>query len=494
MSARNVCSALAAPAILLMTAACVHAPDGMEDALPVAIPGEWTAGAGSMEAAVPGGAWWDSFGDPELSSLIAETLENNRDLRMAAARIDAAAAQARIAGADLLPSLGASATAARRRQNFIGFPSLGSPASGAASSAAPEVVSTTSTTLGVSLDAGWEPDLWGRIRSGTSAAAADLHAAGADYEAARLSLAGQVARTWFAIAESSRLLDLAERTVESFGRTVDQVRSRFARGLRPSLDLRLALTSLHTAEAALDQLRSQRAALVRQIEVLAGRYPEGGIERRPDLPPLPPAIPAGLPAELIGRRPDMAAAEQRLHAAGFRVTEARRSLYPRLTLTGRYGTQSERLGDLLDGDFTVWSLVAGLVQPLFQGGKLRAGVELADAREREALEGYVGAALNAYREVESALEAERILSGVESGYTAASEQALAARRLAEERYRAGLDGFLTVLGAQRRDIDAESRLISIRRLRLDTRVDLHLALGGGFGSGSIEIATGDGNS
>ena len=483
MNRRRSSSAPLLCLLIVSMTACVSPPVRKETSLPVTVPEHWTTS--DARPGDPGGEdssrWWKSFKDPGLDRLIAETLDNNRDLRAAAARIDAASAQARIAGADLYPSVSALANGNRRRQNFIGFPSFNRNGSSG------EVVSNTTTVLGVSLDTTWEIDLWGRIRAGTSAALAGLQASRAEFESARISLAGQVAKTWFVLSETDLQVDLTRRNVESFRKTVAQVRSRFSRGLRSSLDLRLALTNLHTAEGALEQVLAEKASIIRQIEVLAGRYPEGTLENRPELPPLPPPVPAGLPAELIARRPDLAAAERRLAAAGARVAEARRSLYPRLTLTGSTGRQSEEFADLLNGNFSVWSIVAGLTQPLFQGGRLRAGVELAGANEREAVELYVGAALTAYREVETALETERRLAVVERGFALASEQAAAARKLAEDRYRSGLDGFLTVLEAQRRDIDAEQRLIEIRRLRLDTRVDLHLALGGGFTLDTITL-------
>lgn len=474
-----------AACLLAAGVACVSAPGRTDASLPVTAPDQWAAaepGAAPAALSKGGPPWWTSFDDPALNDLIGEILASNHDLKAAATRIDAAAAQARIAGADLYPQASASARATRRKQNFIGFPSFGGGG---------KVLSTRTTIYGASLDTIWEVDLWGRLRAGEAAALADLQATAAEFQAARLSLAGQGAKAWFALSETDQRVDLARRTVESFQRTVDLVRDRFARGLRSSLDLRLALSNLHAAEAGLEQALQTMEALRRQVETLAGRYPQGSLDNRPALPPLPPPVPAGLPADLISRRPDLAAAERRLAASGARLAQARRALYPRLTLTGSFGTQSEKLSDLLDGDFSVWSLIAGLAQPLFQGGRLRAGVDLADARQREALELYAGTALNAYREVETALDAERRLALVEHGLAEASRQAAEARRLAEERYRSGLDDFLTVLEAQRRDIDAERRLIEVRRLRLDTRVDLHLALGGGFTRDTIEIATKD---
>jgi NodT family efflux transporter outer membrane factor (OMF) lipoprotein len=275
-------------------------------------------------------------------------------------------------------------------------------------------------------------------------------------------------------------MELAEETVASYRSTEEQVRSRYLGGLRSSLDLRLATTSVANAEALLEVRRSQYDRAIRQLEILLGRYPAARLAAGDDLLPVPPPVPAGLPAELLARRPDLVAAEHQLAAADFRVAQAQRALYPRLSLTGSGGTASEELRDLTDWDFRVWSLAVSLLQPIFQGGRLRAGVDLAEARSQEALERYAGALLRAFSEVESALASEGHLSGQLAALRLARGEAREAQRLAEERYRTGLEGFVTVLEAQRRALVAESELLRVRRLSLDARVDLHLSLGGGF--------------
>jgi NodT family efflux transporter outer membrane factor (OMF) lipoprotein len=191
-------------------------------------------------------------------------------------------------------------------------------------------------------------------------------------------------------------------------------------------------------------------------------------------------VPAGVPSELVARRPDLAAAEARLAAAGFEVAAARAALYPQVRLTGSAGRSSEELEDLLDNDFTVWSIAGNLLQPIFQGGRLRAGVDLARATFEEATALYAGQVLRAFREVETSLGADAFLAGQVAALEEAAGEAREAQELAEERYRSGLQDFLSVLEAQRRLYDAESRLLEVRRARIDARIDLILALGGGF--------------
>jgi outer membrane protein, multidrug efflux system len=440
---------------------------------PVPLPSQWTA-ADTLPGEVSG-SWWNSFGDTNLTAIVEEALARNRDLVVAAARLDVAMAEARIAGADLAPSLGAGFDAARAQRNFIGLPIPG---------AGSRVLTSRSTTYGLNLNLSWELDLWGRIRSARRAALAEVMASDADLAGARQSIAGQTAKAWLATVEAARQAELAGATVRSYRETADLVRRRYESGLRPPLDLRLALASVESAEALLAERRNALSRLSRQLEILLGRYPAAQVTSAASLPGVPRAIPAGLPAELLSRRPDLAAAADRLRAADHRIAQAKAALYPRIALTASDGTSSSELTDLLSTGFHVWSLAGNVAQPFFQGGRLRAGVKRAEAQARQAVAAHEGAVLRALGEVESALAAESFLAESESRLQQALEQSRAARLLAEERYRQGLENFTTVLEAQRRALDTETQLVTVRRLRLDTRVDLHLALGGGFEPGA----------
>ena len=273
---------------------------------------------------------------------------------------------------------------------------------------------------------------------------------------------------------------LSEATVGSFGASAERVQDRFESGVRPALDLRLALLNLSNARGQLTQRRQQLDASTRQLEVLLAQYAGGDIAPPPDLPEMPPAVPAGVPADLVGRRPDLVAAERQVAASDARLRVARRELLPTFSLTANTGTAADALRDLLNGNFAVWSFVGNVVAPLWQGGSLRAQVSRAEAQVAEMLASYVNTALTAYSEVETALAAEEYLAERVVHLRTSVEQARAAERLADERYRTGLDSYITVLDAQRSAFQAESELIAARRLRLENRVDLYLALGGGF--------------
>ena len=456
-------------AVCLLAAGCASAPPVKHPALDIELPEDWTTrDVTNGQLSV---TWWEDFGDGGLATAVDIALSQNYDLRAAAARLEQAAADARAADGDLQPTVQGTFNGSRRKQNFIGFPIPGGE---------DRVLSTVSTNYGISLDVSWEIDLWGRLRNTARAALADLQTSAADLRAAQLSIAGQTTKAWFTIAEAQQQVDLSQETVQSFRSSAEQVQGRFEAGIRPALDLRLALLNLSNAEAQLQQRRQQFDGATRQLELLLGQYADGEFETPAGLPEITPDVPAGLPADLVARRPDLVAAERELTAFLVRADVARTDLLPRLSLTGATGTATNGLRSLIDGDFGVWSLLGNIVAPLWQGGRLRAQVDRAEARGAEALASYANAALTAYAEVETALAAEDFLSERERHLGESRLQARAAERLADERYRAGLETYITVLDSQRSAVSAEAELIAARRIRLENRVDLYLALGGGF--------------
>ena len=461
--------ARALTAACVLTVGCATAPPIEHPALEIELPQEWTSEdppEGQLSV-----TWWDDFEDGGLASAVDVALSQNYDLRAAAARLEQAAADARAAEGDLQPTVQSTFNGSRRKQNFVGFPIPGSEG---------RVLSTVSTNYGVSLDVSWEIDLWGRLRNTARAALADLQASAADLRGAQLSIAGQTTKAWFAIAEAQQQVDLSSQTVQSFRSSAEQVQERFEAGIRPALDLRLALLNLSNAEAQLQQRRQQFDVATRQLELLLGQYADGVFNTPAELPEITPVVPAGLPADLVARRPDLVAAERELTAFLVRADVARTDLLPRFSLTGSTGTATDGLRSLIDGNFGVWSLVGNVVAPLWQGGRLRAQVDRAEARGAEAFANYANAALTAYAEVETALSAEEFLAERERHLAESTLQARAAERLADERYRAGLETYITVLDSQRSAVNAEADLIAARRTRLENRVDLYLALGGGF--------------
>jgi NodT family efflux transporter outer membrane factor (OMF) lipoprotein len=457
-------------AAALALAACASSPPVAAPPTDVAVPAAWNPGAqASAAGATLADDWWTSFRDPQLDALVQRVLERSFDLAQALARLEAAAAARGIAAGDALPQLDGGFDAQRNRRLFLGFPFGGGG-----------VPSSTFTTYGLTLSARWELDVWGRVRSGESAAIADVEAAAADAAAARASLIAQTCRAWFAATEARQQLALAEATVATLRATYDDVRDRVRRGVRPALDVHQASANLANAEAAVAQRRDALGIALRRLDVLAADYPRGGAAVPVTLPQDAPAIPVGAPSDLLLRRPDLAAAERRLAAAGCRVDVARASLYPRIALTGSAGTASTDLEDLVDEDFHVWSIGANVLAPLFRNGALRADVARNEALLEQAAAGYGRALIQAFAEVEDVLGAEAQLRERRARTAEAAGHAARARELARDRYQKGLVDFVTVAETQRQSFLADAARIALDRLTLDNRIDLFLALGGGY--------------
>jgi outer membrane protein, multidrug efflux system len=441
------------------------------------IPAPETWAATESAASPPGpvdGEWWRSFDAPELEALVASALEQSYSLETASARIETALVQARLAGAALTPQMDFALLRNRQRQNFVGLPIPGSTNG---------VLSNTFTLADLGVSVAWELDLWGRVRAGRFAAEADAEASFEDLRAARQSLAAQVARQWFAAAAVQQQIALSERTLANYRFVLEAVQLRYREGLRPPLDVRLTLTEVSAAEARYREQLTQRDAALRQLQALAGSYPDGRLQPPSGLPTMPPPPPVGLPASMVARRPDLIAAERRLAASGARVTEARAARYPAFALTSGGGYNSNQLTDVVSGNFLNYNLIGNLTAPLLDGNRRRNQTALREAQVNEALANFRQSLLDAYREVETALAAERLLAEQQQIIQQNVQEAVAARDLSIEQYRAGLIDVLTLLNAERSALAAEANLIEIQRQRLTTRVDLHLALGGGFESG-----------
>ncbi len=468
-----------AGALAALAAGCVsppppHSPTGdlaARDRFPV--PGRFTAASTAAVNLVDG--WVGDFTDARLPALVQEALDHNRDLRAAAARVEAARALARVEAAGLRPQLSGRFEAARRQSLFFDFPSFGTP--GATGGDAPPAASL-STSYGLGLDATWELDLWGRLRNNAAGALADAEAAAADARGARLSIAAQTAQAWLDAVTTRLQLRLARETEESFAANARVIARRYDQGLSDALDLRLIRSSAAAARSAVALQHRALDSRVRQVETLLGRYPAGALNAATNLPSLRRPVPAGLPDSLLTRRPDITAAERRWSAAGARRAAAARDRLPGISLTGSAGTSSDELESLTDEDYEVWSLAATLRQPFYTGGRIRSARRQAEARERAAAAEYASTVLTAFREVESSLQAERDLARQIEALRAAAEDAEAAETLAWERYQQGLVDIITVLETQRRTFDTRSRLLEIRNARLQNRITLYLALGG----------------
>lgn len=438
----------------------------------------------SSPEASQGFALLAELGSPELEELIAEALGGGSpDLRAAGARMEASAALAGAAEGALWPSLGLDLQNSRSTRNLRTF--------GIDIPPGVDPITTVNAVSGA-FAASWELDAWGRIRETVEAAEQDLAVGYWDLEAARVSLAGQLVRGWFALGEARAQRSLAERTLASWRRSEEQLRQRFEAGVGRALDLHLLRTSVATAEAGLEAAREAEQLALRALEALAGRVAEGSLEAGAVLLSDVPQAPSSIDATALGLRPDLRAAESRTAAELARASVARTELWPRISFTattGWTGTEAEHVGD---PDFSVWSFVGGVTAPLFQGGALRARVQAADSAVRAALATWEGLVLRACAEVERS----RIRMGASdlrhAALVRAGEEAIAAEGLATEQYEAGLVGIIEVLEAQRRRLSVESEVLRVLRERYDARVDLWLALGG-HGVASCACCSGGGS-
>ncbi len=457
---------------LLLLSGCVPTPLGSRmDEAGVAVPANWHATRAGKKGVDRN--WLRSLGGRELITLVGEALDANPDLRAAASRVERASAEARIAGAGRQPMLGAEGTAGRSEQKFVGFPFGGGGVPG-----------SLSNNFGVSLNAAWELDVWGRMRAGQRAAIADLQAEAADFDSARVSLAAQMAKAWLALAEANEQVVLAQEAMEARKILAAAVRERFERAITEdggsAAQVRLTESEVAAGEAILAERRQERERAIRQIELLMGRYPSGKLIAAAKLPSMPGAVPAGLPSELLMRRPDVLAAERRLAAEGGRKRQAQLARFPSIQLTGSMGTTTDSLRDILKSDFGVWSLGGSLTQPIFQGGRIAGEIDKSAALERGAAADLQRVVLRAFGEVEQALAAEVFLREREAATARAAKLASDAAQSADEEFTAGTGDVLTLIETRKQQIDTASQFAAIRRLRLDQRVDLHLALGGDF--------------
>jgi NodT family efflux transporter outer membrane factor (OMF) lipoprotein len=453
--------------MLVLLASCASPPPPGPVETDIEIAATWSVGDTVLTGAEADRLqedWWVQIGGAALDSLVREALDANYSLAIAAANVEAARAGADIAGAPRLPQVSASYSVQQGDQYQPGFPF--------------DPPKTTSQS--VQLQAAWELDLWNKLGQLERAALADYQASEADLAGARLSIAAAVTRAWLDLVEVRAQAELAARAFDAFSETAETSWDRYQRGLIPAIDVHLTRTSRDNAGALLALRRNQVEATARRLEVLLGRYPRAELETPIVLPDAPTVPPAGLPADLLLRRPDLLAAERRLVAGQSRTSSAKRAMLPTITLTGTAGFTSDALEDILEGDFSVWSIGGSLLQPIFQGGRLRAQARQSAAFEAALVNAWANDVLTAFSEVEIALASETWLREREEKLRSASDSALAAYQLSQSRYRQGVGSLFEVLESQRGALNAEGQWISVRNERLAARVDLFLALGGGF--------------
>lgn len=424
-------------------------------ALPnLTVPAQWAEKGGAAGAVVNG--WIAAFDDPKLDALVREAIAYNPDLWVAAARIEQAAAYVKLAGATLYPQVNVLARG-------------GGAMSG-----------DSSGLEGVGLFASWELDFWGRVRAGREAAQLQYLSAELDARYAVQSIAALVAKSWFLATEARLQKGAAEEMVRSAERLASLARDRLRVGRGDEYDVAQAQASVQTYRDAVQQLDFSYRQSLRALEALLGRYPAAAVEVAPRLAAKPGPVPVGMPSELLERRPDVVAAERRIALAFFRTEEARAARLPRISLTGAVTSISSELFVLKDRDNPIWSAGASLLAPLYLGGALQSQVEIRTAEQKQAVAEYGRVGARAFGEVENALSSGFTLDERATILAQAVAQNERALELANVRYRVGSGDLRAVQQQQIALYGARTSFIRVQSEQLVQRVNLYLALGGGW--------------
>ncbi|MCC6532690.1 MAG: efflux transporter outer membrane subunit [Burkholderiales bacterium] len=458
--------------VALVLAGCAPTPSApVRPALdlPAAWPGQPATGK-----AIDVARWWRIFGDSRLDQLVTEALANNLDLAMTIARVDEARGLLAQADADRMPLIDATAQADRSR------------VSRRTSVQQPAGTPTERNNLRATINASYEIDLWDRLRNASAAARAELLAAEAARDTVRIALAAQAAQSYFTLRALDAQLDVTRRSIGLRERALELQRKRVEAGVLAELDLRQLEAELAAVRAQLAPLEGARSREEAALALLLGRSPRAIMadtvvaESGSTLAALAAVVPAGLPSELLLRRPDIVEAEQRLAAANARVAIARVAHFPSIALTGYLGVESAALGSLFSGPAGIWRAALALAQPIYAGGRLEVEIDIATARERQALAHYESVIQSAFRDVRSALASQ---AQARASYDAEQARILALQesvRLARLRYEGGLSSQLELLDAERNLLAAEINRIDALRAQHAAVANLMHALGGGW--------------
>ena len=408
-------------------------------------------------------AWWNAYADPHLDALVQEALTNNHDLRIASARVDEFAAILAGTRSQGFPQVGYGLSATRAR---------------ASEDKLPDFIDPLSSSFGAALTGSWEIDLWGRIRRETEAARANLLATEEARRGVTLTLISSVIATYVTLLDFDEQLRVATATAEGRSKSVEVFETRLAGGWISEFEMSQVRGEYESALAAIPPLKLVIATQEHALSVLVGRNP-GAIARSGEPDQLhSPVVPAGLPSDLLLRRPDILQAEQQLIASNALIGAARALFFPRISLTGLFGLASGSLGELFKGSSRTWSFTGDVAGPIYTGGGLTAAVDQATARRDQSLAGYEKVIQNAFREVEDSLADVR--HSAELRETLRRRVATLRRgvELANERYENGYSDYLEVLDTERSLFSAELQLASARGDYQRALVSLYLALGG----------------
>jgi outer membrane protein, multidrug efflux system len=476
MASGNTCFLAAALAALL--AACTLEPQYHRPPAPVpALPGGTEAGTAAADI-----GWREFFPDPQLQQLVALALTNNRDLRVAALNVQSAQAQYRIQRAQLFPTVDASAVEqVQRIPTGVLESEFPTAASAFAGQALPSGITTRTYNVGVGFT-NYELDLFGRIRSLSHAALQQYFSSGETQRSVQLTLVAEVATAYLTVLADQTLLDITRDTLKSQEASYALTQRMFSGGTTTELALRQAETTVDTARANLAQYNRQLAQDRDALQLLLGAPIPDGIDVSGGLDRgnMVTELEEGIPSDVLVRRPDVLAAEHQLIAANAQIGAARAAFLPSIRLTGSFGTESAQLSGLFKGASRAWTFSPDISVPIFAGGANVANLQATKLARDTAVAQYEKAIQTAFREVADALVARGTLDDQLAAQQALVTASGVAYRLADMRYRGGVDSYLNALDAQRTLYSAQLQLQTVRLLRLQNLVTLYKALGGGL--------------
>lgn len=465
-----LCLSITSAVLILLSGCMKMGPDYRRPDTGIQIPGAYQHACGTSPAPHPEERWWQIFGDPKLDRLVEDVLRHNLDIKKATARILEARYMFVETRADRFPSLNLQGQAMRqRRPEAVSMPGFS--------------IDRESETYNLSLPASFELDLWGRLARAEEAARANLLQAEENRRTVSQTIVAEAITLYLRQESLERRIQIARRSIENYRRSLALIENRYEGGIASILELKQARRILAQAEAFLPSLRQEMGIIQQKLSVLLGRYPNTRPARaQPDgyFKRLA-SVPAGLPSELLLRRPDLRAAEARLMALNAQIGVIRASRFPRITLTGSFGYSSEELDQLFRPQSELWNLALGITQPLFDAGKLKAGQRAAEARYQEGVADYARTVLTAFSEVEISLLTRREQLERRDRVVDFLRESRGTLKVAEDHYKRGLVDYLTVLESQQTLFKAEEYLVLVELTILSNRVSLHRALGGGWG-------------
>lgn len=445
--------------LILLLEACARSGISIKG-IPPELPAQWRT---ELKVGPVESDWLAQLGGETLAQLVAEAFANNFMLARQAAELNAAKQQVVIAGASLYPELDLGLSQSRNRLITAN-------------------TSDHSSHANIELALTWELDLWGQLSDTKRQAVLALKAREASFEQAKLQLASDVSAAWYDVLEARQLIELFEERLANLERNLEIIEFSYRQGITEALDVYLARNEVEQERARLAQQRQSQLEAVSKLQRLLGRYPNGTMALSTSLPFIAEPISAGVPSELLKNRPSVQAAWLELMAADAQLAVAHKARFPSLRLTGAVGDAGGTLNKLFDGGPLAWSLLGGVTQPLFAGGRLAAREKQAQAELKQQEQQYLDHIFTAFREVENSLYKQQTLGQRYQSFLKAQENALAAQRLAFEQYQRGLIPYTSVLEAQRRAFDAQTTVLGLRNQLLQNRIALNLALGGSIAS------------